>query len=157
MNVYGANFANLGCCGAKVVIRNEEGLIMGAISKKLPCPLGATKVKAKVLEEGIQLEWDLGLRNLDFESDTQVVVGAVASHDPSPCSIQKVVEGVQAGLIVFRSWSCSHVRRQSNMVAHIMAREAWNVSDSVVWVEDTPSVIVNQIGLDVSAMDNCPE
>ena len=55
VNVYGANFANLGCCGARVVIRNKESLIMGVMSKKIPCPLSATEVEAKALEEGIQL------------------------------------------------------------------------------------------------------
>ena len=100
----------------------------------------------------------MGLRDLDFESNAQVVVGVVAGHDLGTCSIQKVVEGIKAGLTMFRSWSCSsYVHRQSNMAAHIMAREAWNVSDCVVWVEDTPSVIANQIGLDVSAMDDCLE
>jgi len=55
VNVYGPNFANLGCCGARVVIRNKESLIMGAMSKKIPCPLSATEVEAMALEEGIQL------------------------------------------------------------------------------------------------------
>ena len=153
----GAVFANLGCCGVGVVIRNEEGLIMGAMSKKIPFLVGATEVEAKALEEGIQLAWDLGLRDLDFESNTQVVVGAVAGYDPGLCSIQKVVEGAKEGMKAFRSWSCSYVRRQSNVAAHIMTREAWNVSECVIWVEDTLNVIANQIGLDVIAVDNCPK
>ena len=46
------------------------------------------------------------------------------------------------------------MRRQSNRAAHILAREAFNVMGCVVWVEDTPNVIANQIQLDVNVMDS---
>ena len=106
------------------------------------------------MEEGIKLAWDLGLRDIDLESDAQVVVGAVVGHDPGPCSIQKVVEGVKFWLKGFKSWSCAHVRRHSNRAAHLLAREAFNVSGCVVRVEDTPNVIANQIQLDVTVVDS---
>lgn len=62
---------------------------------------------------------------------------AVGGADPGPCSIQKIVEGAKRGLIAFNSWSCSHVRRQCNMASHLMAKEAINVRDCLIWVEDT--------------------
>ena len=115
------------------------------------------EMEEKAMEGGILLARDLGLRDIDLESDAQTVVMAFARTDLCPSSIQKVVEGVKLWLDSFNSWSAPHVHRQSNMPAHLMAREAINTHDCVIWVEDTPIVIANQIHMDVILLDSCPK
>ena len=87
VNVDESVFASWEWYNVGVVIRNENGLIMGAISKKLHSPLKATEVEVKVVKEGIKLAWELGLRDIDLESDALVVVGVVIGNDSGPCSI----------------------------------------------------------------------
>lgn len=74
VNVEQAVFKELGCCRVGVVIRNEEGQIMGAISKRLDLPLKVMETEAKAVEEGIIFARDLSLRNISVEIDAQAMV-----------------------------------------------------------------------------------
>ena len=60
----GETFKDKECSGIEVVIRNDRGLLMGAMSKNLAFPMGAIETKAKAIEEGIGLAWDLRLKTV---------------------------------------------------------------------------------------------
>ena len=62
---------------------------MGAMSRILPLPLGALEVEAKAMEEGINLAWDLGLWEVEMESDAQVLVKAINDVALRPSSVLK--------------------------------------------------------------------
>lgn len=93
INVDGAVFKDSGSCGISVVIRNEKGQLMGAISKNLPLLLRALEVEARATEEGIFLARDLGLKEVIVEGDATIVMTALSSQNLPPSSIQKAMEG----------------------------------------------------------------
>ncbi|KAL0015534.1 hypothetical protein SO802_002603 [Lithocarpus litseifolius] len=95
VNVDGAVFKETGSYGIGIVIRNERGLIMGAMSKKMDIPLGALEVEAKAFEEGILLAGNLGLKDIVLEGEVKVVTDALASSSSPPSSIQMIIEGFQ--------------------------------------------------------------
>nr|XP_023876772.1 uncharacterized protein LOC111989214 [Quercus suber] len=148
VNADGAVFKDIGCCGVGIVIRNDEGLLMGALSKWVKLPLKALESEARAMQEGVLLAWDLGLREIEIESDSLVVVSALLNPDAVPWAISKVI-GVLLSLRCFKAWRVVHVRRMGNAAAHIMAREARSVYDCIIWVEDTPPNIAEQVLKDV--------
>lgn len=90
------------------------------------------------------------------EEDSQIVVGDLTVARTSLSSIQKVIEGTKETLGCFNSWRISHIHRSGNTAAHIKARHAKSIPDCIIWVEDTPPPIINQILKDVISMDFSP-
>lgn len=123
---------------------------MGTMSKNIPLPLGALEVEAMVADEGIRLAKDLGLKDVIIEGDAQVVMSTLAQSDYIPSSIQKIIEGSKKCLQHFHVWKANHIYRNGNVAAHLLARYACNVTNSVIWVEDTPPMIYDQVCADVS-------
>ena len=154
-NVDGAVFKEYSSCGIGVVIRNDQGQIMGAMSKKLNIPLGAVEVEAKAFEEGLLLAGDLGLKKIILEGDAQIVTNALLGKCLPPSSIQMLIYGASRWKQWVPDWEVSFVRRSGNWAAHVLAQNAKFTNDCVVWVEDTPPMIQCQVHRDVLLMNNC--
>ena len=152
INVDGAVFKESGSCGVGVVIRNEEGLLMGAISMRVELLLKALEVEARAVQEGIQLAWELGLREVIIEGDAQGVIKALQNFEVCLWPVQNVVKGSLQCLSYFKAWSTSHVRRGGNEASHLMAKMAKSLSTCKIWVEDILSIIVYQVLTNVTNM-----
>ena len=66
------------------------------------------------------------------------VMSALSGVNQPPSSIQKVVQSSVSMLRSFKDWEAKYAGRNSNVAAHQLARNAKTVSDTVIWVEDTP-------------------
>ena len=139
-----------------MVIRNNQGLIMGAMCKLLEFPLGALEAKVKAMEAGIDLAWDLGLKHIILKGDAQLIIHALKGYVAPPKTILKIIEGSRNFSQKFSSWKVVHTNRINNSAANVLAREAKTVDKCVIWDEDSLPCIENQLMTDVIAMEISP-
>ena len=80
--------------GICAVIKDENGSVVAALSRKIYASLGAVEAEAKAFEMGLQFAKDVGVRDLILEGDSLNVYRALGLTSPPP-SVDVVIIGVQ--------------------------------------------------------------
>ena len=148
-NVDGAVFAELKAVGIGVVIRDMEGNVKAALSKKINAPLGSVEAEAKAFEIGIQLVKDMGIMEVLIEGDSLIVQRALNELASPPPSVDAVIMGIKEVSADFHHIAFTHIGRQGNKPAHLLAKYAKCIDNTLVWIEETPCVIKQALIHDV--------
>ena len=119
-----------------VLIRDEEGNIIGALSKKIWVPLKAIEIEAKAVEVGLQFAKDLSIRDFILEGDSLLVINALKELSPPPSFVAAIISSSLLVSQEFRHVVFSHVRRQGNRPVHLLAKYASGIDDFLVWLEE---------------------
>ncbi|XP_023914729.2 uncharacterized protein LOC112026278 [Quercus suber] len=154
INVDGAIFSKQKNVGIGVLIRDEWGRVEAAMSKKIKAPLGSMEVEAKALEVGLMLARDVGLQEVALEGDSLSLISALYGTAPPPASVEPIVMGVWDLCREFRRIAFSHVRRQGNKPAHLLAKHASCVADYICWIEEEPCCIEQALIHDVMSFSS---
>jgi len=97
--------------GVGVIIRDHVGSVIATLSKRLPLSLDPLEVEAKAMDEATIFAWDIGVRDVIFESDSTTVCHAMENPTDAPVSISTVVSGFCSRLHAFRTLQSAHVGR----------------------------------------------
>jgi len=133
------------CIGIGLVARNSRGECVGA-----KCVCLFVKGNSRVAESlaalhAVFFSKFLKLRDVIFEGDSSQVVAEINSSPPHLSIAGHITESILQELKDLRSSSFVHVRRASNAVAHVLAREAMLKNLNVRWRSDFPCCIQDLI------------
>ena len=154
VNIDNAIFENWKKAGIGVVIRDEKGEVVTALSKLVNAPLGAVEIEAKAMEAGVVFARDVGIREAEFEGNSLIVCMALQRGEGAPSSIQNVLDGTMELVSGFRSFAFAHVKRQGNVLAHLLAQYAKEIENYVVWLEECPSFLEHACAHDISVVSH---
>ncbi|XP_065616449.1 uncharacterized protein LOC136061925 [Quercus suber] len=147
INVDGAVFKSQRTAGVGVVVRDCQGQVVAAMSKKINAPLGPLEAEAKAFEAGTQFAKDVGIQDFIIEGDSLVLYNALCGNTPPPASVAAVVLGMK--MMCGDCVDFSHIRRQGNKPAHLLAKHALSIVDFIAWIEENPSFLAQALNHDV--------
>ena len=150
--VDGAVFSQSRQTGVGVVIRDHEREVIAALSKQIHQPLRPLEIEAKAMVVGVSFTWDVGIREVIFECDSNIVFDALLGLCTPPMIISNILARVSLKFQDFQLVQVSHVRHQGNRSAHILAKHAKDMVNSdnfVTWIEENLSLTESAIAHDV--------
>ena len=113
------------------VVRDDVGCVLAALSKNIPCALGPSECEAKAME-GVTFAWDMGFLDVVFECDSKVVSDSINEYCELPATIGNIIDGIKHKFRDFQQVLVSHMRRQDNRPAHLLAQHVRSVVNFVI-------------------------
>jgi hypothetical protein len=86
------------------------------------------------------------------EEDSLQVIQALQNTSLNLSPYGQIVEDARSVLCTRRSWVASHVKREANSAARLLAKNALQNSHNRVWMEENPICIISVISLEQLAL-----
>jgi ribonuclease HI len=129
-----ASFYNLaGSTGWGWVLRDSRSCFKLAGSNIVPTSLSVLEGEAMALVEAMEEMIQRGLSFVTFESDSKLVVDAISSRQTGVSVFSLLISHIQSLLRMNNYFEVKYVRRQTNNVAHYLARAAFSMSSRRIY------------------------
>ena len=111
-NFDGALFKTCDTAGLGVIIRDNVGAIIGALSMRIPLPQSVATVEALACRRAVQFAVEIGLHEIIFEGDAAMVIQAIKTGVADQSSHGHIVGDIQdqASLLAFSEFFLLAVR-----------------------------------------------
>ncbi|XP_075640412.1 uncharacterized protein LOC142612181 [Castanea sativa] len=152
LNIDAAVFTDLGFLGIGVIIRNKEGEVMEAMSAKGSRVIDNLEAEVLACRKALEFAVDIGFAEMVIEGDCVQVINAINSSGVNLSRLGHVIEDIQVLTSGLRWTEVRWVKRSANLVAHSLACLAKNISNDVIWLEDSPQPALESLYHDCLAI-----
>jgi len=90
------------------------------------------------------------IHDLVLEGDSLVIVNALKEASPPPALVAAVLYNVKSISYKFHSVEFSHICRQGNGPAHLLAKHACGIVNLYVWIKENPYFLEQALFHDVN-------
>ncbi|XP_030973753.1 uncharacterized protein LOC115993904 [Quercus lobata] len=149
-NFDSALFSSTDAAGLGVVIRDNVGAVIGALSMHIPLPQSVATMKALACSRVVQFAVEISLHEVIFEGDAAVVIQAVKNREADQSAHGHIVGDIQDQVSLLAFSEFCFVPHSCNRVADALAKRARTGPEFQVWLEDCPEDIAHLVMAEVS-------
>ncbi|KAF5481541.1 hypothetical protein F2P56_002182 [Juglans regia] len=128
LNCDGALFFDQNKTGIGAILRDSHGFLFMALSRGEEEFIELEIVEATAVLRGLQFYLNIGIQNLEIESDCQYLVEEVNNETISYIAMRKIIIEIRRLMKSFGDCKFQHCGRLSNATEHHLAQQAWNSS-----------------------------
>jgi ribonuclease HI len=144
--------AGVGAGAVGAVIRDYEGKFVAASTKFISHVPSASAAEALGMKEGFKLAVLLGCNNVLAESDYTDVIEACSGEEAWwNDSVATYADCFDMAMTI-GSVTFTHCLREANKVVHSLARFSFSNKSDCNWVDEPPSVILDDLLNDVTVL-----
>ena len=145
VNFDGALFSSTDAAGLGVVIHDNVGAVIGALSMRIPLPQLVAMVETLGCRRAVQFAVEIGLHEVIVEGDVAGVIQAIKNREADQSVHGHIVGDIQdqVSLIAFSDFFFAP--RSCNKVANALAKWAKTGPELQVWLEDCPEDIAHLV------------
>ncbi|KAG2717700.1 hypothetical protein I3760_03G188300 [Carya illinoinensis] len=153
LNVDGAIFKEQYRAGVGIILRDTNGDVLLAASKKESMVNDPAEVELLAMLRGLQLVLPLGIEELIIESDSLVMVTQLQQEDESWSVLGNLIKETKMLMAWFKGCTIQHVGRLGNEAAHRLGKFAWHIEDISIWWNSCPDFVHQTVWVDKLVME----
>ncbi|XP_075649845.1 uncharacterized protein LOC142620347 [Castanea sativa] len=132
-----------GRAGIGVIWCNSKGLVMAFASQNIQLTSLVVEMEALAAIRAIELSSKLGFDKVVFEGDCQTIMNALIEPSQPFATYGLLIRDAQTLANRFSVVRFQYAGRESNKVAHNLARYACHITGYYVWMENVPVHCLN--------------
>ncbi|XP_075659628.1 uncharacterized protein LOC142629508 [Castanea sativa] len=135
--------------GIGVIVRNNGGEAVGALSSPIPMAQSMADLEALACLKAVQFALEIGITRVVFEGDFAVIINALLHGAGAMASFGNILDDIRMHSAVFQFVDFVYVSPHCNIVADALAKKAKLDVGVQVWLHDLPSDIAPLVLHDV--------
>jgi ribonuclease HI len=136
--------------GMGIIARDHHGEVKASMCDVIPYIRDPSVAEAIAARRAVQFAHNMGVQLIELEGDAREIILALGSSAEVDSSVGNLVLEARRMLETFPSWRVSHVRRDGNRAAHLLAKFAISQQSQHVWFNLCPSWLLNVVIADFS-------